>query len=55
VSCPAKSQKVNNQLCELFYPYGCGVKCKNLYKRWMETESEVREMETKEADTSETD
>lgn len=44
-NCPAKSQKVINQLCETFYPYGCGTQCKNLYKRWLDTVAEVRELE----------
>jgi endogenous inhibitor of DNA gyrase (YacG/DUF329 family) len=47
MDCPAKSNTVNNALCELFYPYGCGTRCKNLYKRWMKTEKEVQEIENK--------
>lgn len=43
---PVKSVKVENALCELFYPFGCGCKCKNLYKRWMKTEAEVKRLES---------
>ena len=46
MKCPAKNQKVNAELCELFYPYGCGSKCKNLYHKWMETEKEVVKLES---------
>lgn len=42
--CPAKNQEVNNELCELFTPYG-GSRCTNLYKRWIKTEKEVIELE----------
>jgi len=45
-NCPAKNDKVNAALCELFYPYGCGAKCKHLYDRWMKTEEEVRKLES---------
>ncbi|ENJ9653508.1 hypothetical protein AB2T14_001116 [Clostridium botulinum] len=51
MECPAKSDVVNNRLCELFYPYGCGVKCKNLYKKWLGEEKEVVELEESANDT----
>lgn len=45
MDCPAKSKEVTKALCELFYPYGCGSRCKNLYKKWVKEEKEVRELE----------
>jgi hypothetical protein len=46
MNCPVSNGKVNSALCELFYPYGCGSKCKHLYERWMETEPEVQKLES---------
>lgn len=46
MNCPSvKSDEVKVALCELWYPYGCGVKCKRLYERWLKEEAEVRELE----------
>lgn len=38
MDCPAKSEDVRKELCDLFYPYGCGSRCKNLYSRWLKEE-----------------
>jgi len=46
MSCPAKSAEVTRRICEIFYPYGCGAKCNNLYKRWTEIEEEVKRLES---------
>lgn len=44
--CPkVKSKEVERQLCDTFYPYGCGTRCKRLYEIWMKTEEEVRTLE----------
>lgn len=45
MKCPAKNKIVNKELCELFYPFGCGAKCKNLYNKWMKEEKEVQRLE----------
>lgn len=45
MSCPAKSKEVKKELCELFYPFGCGTRCNNLYQRWLKDEEEVRKLE----------
>lgn len=45
MNCPAKSEEVKKELCGLFYPYGCGTRCNNLYQRWLREEEEVRELE----------
>lgn len=45
MNCPAKNPEVTKALCDLFYPYGCGSKCKNLYKKWIKEEKEVRKLE----------
>ncbi|GAA0774501.1 hypothetical protein GCM10008908_24440 [Clostridium subterminale] len=45
MDCPAKSEDVRRDLCDLFYPYGCGSRCERLYKRWLKEEKEVRILE----------
>lgn len=47
MNCPAKSEEVKKELCELFYPYGCGSRCKHLYDKWVKEEKEVQELENK--------
>ncbi|MEG3040876.1 MAG: hypothetical protein RR891_02655 [Clostridium sp.] len=45
MDCPAKSKEVQRELCELLYPYGCGSRCQNIYRRWINEEEEVRKLE----------
>lgn len=45
MNCPARSDHVKKELCNLFYPYGCGSKCTHVYKRWCKEVKEVRVLE----------
>ena len=42
MDCPTKSIVVKKQLCEWYYPYGCGKKCKKLFKNWYRENEEIR-------------
>lgn len=47
MNCPAKSEEVKREICELFYPHGCGTRCNNLYQRWLKDEEEVKKLEVR--------
>lgn len=46
--CPTKSQYLQECLCEYWYPYGCGTKCRNMFKKWLKESDEVKKIHYKE-------
>lgn len=42
--CPTKSSYLQGCLCEIWYPYGCGTKCRNMFKNWLKQSEEVSKL-----------